>query len=360
LNDFISIWHYDGDSAIKRSPELEIVGRSFLLVEREWRTGPFAFADLVWQGMVGNALVYGLAGKDGWRLGIEGPIPDELAAKLPLRRDFGGWIDRVGWKRAAVVFTVVSALVIGAALKVPEWVAPFVPKSWEAKMGDAMVGDLGGRICHTPAGDKALAKLVSALEADPSDLHVMVANIDMVNAAALPGGKVLLFNGLVREAKSADEVAGVLAHEIGHVRERHVMQSLLRQLGLSALMGGLDGAAGSGINTIVSMGYSREAEREADDWSIAALRRAAIAPDDTAKFFAKLAKAEKAIGGDTENSLIGYISSHPMSAQRRDIFAGSRDKSIDYRPALTPEEWAALKSMCKNDKKVKGDGGLFL
>ena len=73
-----------------------------------------------------------------------------------------------------------------------------------------MVGDFGGRFCDTPKGRAALAKLTKSLDGNPKELQVEVANIDMLNAVALPGGKVVLFQGLLDQAKSPDEVAGVL------------------------------------------------------------------------------------------------------------------------------------------------------
>ncbi|HBR84283.1 MAG TPA: peptidase, partial [Erythrobacter sp.] len=62
---------------------------------------------------------------------------------------------------------------------------PRIPAGWERQIGDALVGDFGGRICHTPAGDAALAKLLAKV--DPADnaqdkVRAGIANMDMVNA----------------------------------------------------------------------------------------------------------------------------------------------------------------------------------
>ena len=73
-----------------------------------------------------------------------------------------------------------------------------------------------------------------------------------------------MFDGLLKQARSPDEVAGVLAHEIGHVREKHVMQALLRQMGLAVVLGGIDGNSGALVNNMLAMSYSRESEAEAD------------------------------------------------------------------------------------------------
>src|SRR3546814_188134 len=137
-------------------------------------------------GNQGESMVYGLSPKasplDGWRLGLSGEIPHEIASQLPARSHFGGWIDRVGLIRASVIFLGISAAVVAAVLTAPKWLAPLIPASVESRIGDAVVGDFGGRFCRTPAGLAALDKMVEKLDANEFDLKVAVANIDMVNA----------------------------------------------------------------------------------------------------------------------------------------------------------------------------------
>ncbi|MDX7324874.1 M48 family metalloprotease, partial [Providencia rettgeri] len=79
----------------------------------------------------------------------------------------------------------------------------------------------------------ALKTLATRIDPDDPRLEVDVVKLPMVNAVTLPGGRIVVFDGLIRAAKSPDEVAGVVAHEIGHVRHRDVMEGLLRQFGLS-------------------------------------------------------------------------------------------------------------------------------
>lgn len=354
-----SAWHYDGRSAVKRDVELQTIAGNFFLLETERRHGPFAFADLVYVGEKNGAEVYGIDEIDGWRLGLSGAVPAEIATRLPATRKYGGWIDRLGIGPATIAFAGVSAAVVAVVLLTPQLLAPLIPASVEQSMGNALVGDFGGRFCHTKAGSAALAKLVRSLDADPKDLQVEVAKIDMLNAVALPGSKVILFDGLVKQAKSPDEVAGVLAHEIGHVRERHVMQSLLRQLGLSVVLGGFDGTGGSLLNGALSVSYTRGSEQEADRYSMKALSGAAISPVATADFFDRLAKLSGEVEGDKRlTAMTGYMSSHPLSAERKKAFQDSIVRGKDYKPALTPTEWTELKTMCAQDRKAKEGFGL--
>ena len=80
MSAFFDVAHYDGQKAVKRKVEVQVVGSQFYVLENEQRTGPFAFADVAYVTKQGDADVYGLAGHDGWRLMLSGPVPSELAA----------------------------------------------------------------------------------------------------------------------------------------------------------------------------------------------------------------------------------------------------------------------------------------
>ena len=358
MSAFFDAWHYDGKSAVKRKVEVQVIGQQFFLLESERRNGPFAFADVEYVTHQGEADVYGLAGRDGWRLMLAGPVPTDLTAMLPAPRRYGGWVDRLGFGKAAIAFTLTSAVAVAIVLLSPQWLAPLIPASVDDRLGDALVGDFGGRFCSTPAGDAALKKLVASLDDKPQDLQVEVAKIDMLNAVALPGGNVILFDGLIKQARTPDEVAGVLAHEIGHVREKHVMQALLRQMGLAVVLGGIDGNSGALVNNVLSMSYSRESEAEADAHSMKALGGANISPAGTASFFDRLSQLDGSAGVVKQDAgITGYLSSHPLSGSRKAEFEKSIVKGKNYKPALTSAEWNALKLMCTQDRKAKSGFG---
>ena len=182
----------------------------------------------------------------------------------------------------------------------------------------------------------------------------------MLNAVALPGGKVVLFQGLLDQAKSPDEVAGVLAHEIGHVRERHVMQGMLRHMGLAVVLGGFDGNGGATLNNLLSTTYTRGSEKEADDHSINAMAKAGISPQGTSDFFERLAQmdgSDRMGENDQNRALANYTSSHPLSDDRKNLFRKSRIKGKVYQPSLTYDEWIELKTMCAQDRDVKSGWG---
>ena len=351
-----SIWHYDGKTAVRRDATLTAGEGGFDVATEGLATERHAWGDLVYRGEKAEGPYYGHISRSGWQIGLTDPLPDALFARLPRPKRYGGFIDRVGLVPASIILVVASAGLIFGVTKVPEVVAPFVPMSWERNLGDAMIGDMGGRFCETPQSRKAIDVMTARLNSKGDPIEINIANINMVNAVALPGGKVIIFRGLLQEAKNADELAGVLGHEIGHVRNRDVMQSLLRQMGLSILLGGANTNAAGALNTLVSSRFSREAEAAADEYSIKLMQKAAISPDATAGFFDRLSGEEKKMG--KASAALGYLSSHPMSATREKAFRASKQAGVAHTPVISPEQWRAIVDACANDPDVEGGEGL--
>lgn len=344
-----TIWHYDGSTATRHHPRITWDVDGFTLHHEAGMSGPHHWRDLVPVSGAHGRSVYGLRRTAGWRLGFTGRPPEAFAINLPLPARYGRWVDRIGLWRAVALFAVIAAGTVYAALRAPEWIAPYVPRSWEDRLGDAMVGDFGGRICETAASVDAVETLRAMLGDDVPVRRISIVNVKLVNAVALPGGHILIFDQLVQEAASPDELAGVLAHEIGHVRNRDTLTALVRQLGLSIVLGGFSGDVGGAVNSLLALGYSREAERAADDYSIAALRAANVSPLPTAAFFDRLGRQS---GGDALERSTSWMASHPVSAERRAAFERSARKGHRYAPALTARQWQALRNVCKDDKTV--------
>ncbi|MFM5915706.1 MAG: M48 family metallopeptidase [Chakrabartia godavariana] len=352
----IPAWHYDGQTATRHEVGIAAEDGALRLSFADGRTERVPWADFVWHDRRDGASIFGRRSVDGWRIGIPLPMTDLLARRLPSQSRYGGLVDRFGIWPAVVGFSALSAAVILTVWKAPDILAPIIPMSWEQRLGDAMIGDLGGRICDGPEGQQALDALVRRIDPKGSPLRVRIVNVDMVNAAALPGGQIVVFRGLLQEARSPDELAGVLGHEIGHVRNRDVMQALLRQMGLSLLLGGVGGDVGGALNSLLAASYSRAAESRADTYAIAAMRTANVSPVATAQFFARMASDEKKLGKGA--IAFSYMSSHPLSEDRRRLFMSSVQKGAAYTPAVTPTQWRAIVDACAKDPDVK-EGDLF-
>jgi Zn-dependent protease with chaperone function len=140
-----------------------------------------------------------------------------------------------------------------------------------------------------------------------------------VNAMALPGGTIVLLDGLVELAEDDDALMGVLAHELGHVAHKHSLRGLLQALGMGALAAVLWGDFSNVIaNVPLALGvlrYSRAFERDADDFAVALLKANGISTHPFADFFTTLEEElHKERGGSTPPA---FLSTHPSSAERQ-------------------------------------------
>lgn len=282
--------------------------------------------------------------------------------------------------RTGAVFAILVAAIAGIFWYLDyqplQTAARLMPREMREEMGRnviaSMVASLPGnpRQCETGPGRAALDRLAQRLVAKASDppLQVRVIMLDspIVNAFAVPGGQLVLFKGLVQTATSADEVAGVLAHELGHAIELHPETGLLRATALG-LAGNLVFA---GSNTpgniglfLTQMRYSRAAEREADAHAVRVLKNAGISPKGFGDFFERIdpflrlskeAKKKRederkrdedlvAFGKKLERSL-AIVSTHPVTEDRLKMVRSQPD--YPTTPALDDADWRALREMC--------------
>ena len=257
-------------------------------------------------------------------------------------------------RNAGIIVLLLLLLALFLWQGLPRLTAPIarlIPLAWEQDIGLAFRTRLlgGARICEGKAGAAALSRLTGRLGAAtalPPTLSVVIVDRGMVNAFALPGGHIVIFRGLLAKAKSADEVAAVLAHEIGHVAQRHPTQMALRVMGIG-MLGELLSGDGSGLaelageigGTLLLLSYSRDMERQADAYGQDLLRRADLSTNAMARFFARLRGAKKSA---ERNALTGYFSSHPPLGER----IAATDKDEGGQPALDAEAWRDLQAIC--------------
>ena len=339
---------FDGQSANRHEGEALWDGRDRLSLRGFTSNLDLSLQDLRFAEERAGERLYQRSGDEDFRLILPADLPPGLAAALPARKTYGAWVDRLGFGKAAILFATISVGTIALFMTAPAWLGPRIPDSWERNLGDALVGDFGNRICHTPQGDAALAKLLAKVDPAREKVRAGVAASPDVNAIALPGGQILLFDGLVQEAGSAEELAGVLAHEVGHVRERHVMTALLRQFGLTVLLSGMNTSFGDTLFGLAAMDYSRDAEREADAYARARMAESRISPLGAAAFFERVGKGLS----DTEEQLLGWTSSHPAPGERAKAYREAA-KGKTFVPVLTEQEFGALKTMCEEDPDVQ-------
>jgi predicted Zn-dependent protease len=248
------------------------------------------------------------------------------------------WTALVG---ASLVALAGIALLLDAA---PRLAAPLLPSSWEQRLGDLAETALiqNHPLCRESDGQQALERLVGRLRAasDLPPVRIRVVDDPMVNAFTLPGGRVLLMRGLIDTASDSAELAGVIAHELGHVAHHDPTTLLLRQVGLGALatlLGWNDTLtyAGGIARNLVALSYSRRAEEAADAAAQDYLARAGLRADGLGRFFARL----QVIEGQAP---IALLATHPPTEARR----AHATRGADGAAPMTDAEWTAVRRTC--------------
>jgi Zn-dependent protease with chaperone function len=352
--------YFDGTSSRRRTVTLHFADR--LEISADGSTlGAWAYADIRRADSPSGTLRLSSVGAPALaRLEIrEAAVAASLVARCdridennPGRR---GAAVIVGWSLAAAV-SIVLVVLFGVPLAADR-LTPLVPEAFERRLGDVADGQVktlfGAKVCDDAAGQLAFAKLVNALrEAAGMDTSVQsgVLGTPVPNAFALPGGKVYLFNGLLAKAENADEIAGVLAHELGHLRHRDNMRSLIHNGGTSFLIGLLFGdVTGSAAvifasRTLVTASHSREAEQNADSFAIDVMHKLGRPSKPAGELLFRVTGKE----GDKGLSI---LSSHPLTEDRLARMT-REDRPASGPPLLTAEEWRSLKSICGADAKL--------
>jgi Zn-dependent protease with chaperone function len=285
---------------------------------------------------------------------------DRLAADV----DRTGSIER-RQRTGVIAWSVIAtlSLVLAAYFGVPALasrLAPYVPRTVEHRLGDAVdaqvramldTGRAGaafecGNADSEKPGRAALDRLVGRLEKAaelPIPLRLVVVRRNEANAIALPGAQIYVFRGLIAKADNPDEVAGVIAHEIGHIAHRDGTRSVLQAAGLSFLFGMMLGDFVGGGAVVVAAraalqsSYSREVEAAADLYGAELM----IKTGGNARALGTMLAR---IGGATEPGM-KILLDHPETKARVaaiNRLAPARQTS----PLLDAAEWAALKRIC--------------
>ncbi len=290
-----------------------------------------------------------------------------FAAEIDLRAKH---VDRTGalqrrqrWRVVGWTVTAMLSLVAVAYFGVPaiaDRLAPLVPLSVEKKLGDAVEVQVRGVLDRQQAGtvfecghgarekpgaaalDKMMKRLGDAA-ALRLPLRAVVVRRPETNAIALPGARIYVFEGLIDKADNPDELAGVIAHEIGHVARRDGTRSVLQAGGLSLMFGMLlgdfvgGGAVVIAAKSVLQSSYSRRVETAADAYGAQLMNKAGGDARGLATMLGK-------IGGATEPGM-SILLDHPETKAR--VAAIEKLATAHApRPWLTPQEWAALKRIC--------------
>lgn len=193
-----------------------------------------------------------------------------------------------------------------------------VPVEWERQAGRTMVSQMvpEAKRVRDPAVTMLPTTIHHALRG-PLGGELLVWRDPMVNAFAAPGGTVVVTTGLLARLTGPDQLAAVVAHEVGHVERRHHARRVLRdasvQVLLALLVGDTSPAAGAlqAAGQLAQLSYSREHERESDDYAVETLARHGLPAEAMAQALERIAQ-----GNDGAGRMPAFVSTHPGTEER--------------------------------------------
>lgn len=178
------------------------------------------------------------------------------------------------------------------------------------------------------------ARLVTALDDNPWEFKFYIADVDEMNAFALPGGWMVFFRGMITSMESEAELAGVMAHEMSHVYYRHIASRMKKSgpVNAATLAGMLAGMIIGGLAGVPQLGqaitmgsmaggiqkqleFSREDERQADYGAYKIITKKGYPPEEMEKSFARIYRETR----NTTPDVPGYLRTHPTSPERMEI-----------------------------------------
>ncbi|MEQ8303479.1 MAG: M48 family metallopeptidase [Cyclobacteriaceae bacterium] len=161
--------------------------------------------------------------------------------------------------------------------------------------------------------NKITDRLLSTLDTSKYDYDFKVITNEEKNAFATLNGNVYIFSGIIKFVESPEELAMILAHEIGHVEKRHVVDKITQKLGIEALFAILNGGDPVLLSEVskllVSTSFDRKKEAEADDFAYKLALNSKLNPRRLAQFFIRV------LGEGNQTDLI-ILNTHPHSSKR--------------------------------------------
>jgi predicted Zn-dependent protease len=200
--------------------------------------------------------------------------------------------------------------------------------------------------------DSLLDRICESNYFDKTSLKVHIVKNEEVNAFALPNEHLVIYTGLLTDCENESELAGVICHELAHIRLNHVMKKLGKEIGLTALISISTGNSGSEVvkeaaKLLSSTAYDRKLEKEADIKAVDYLINARINSEPFAAFLSRLSENETDL-----NSKLSWISTHPDSKERADyILEYRKSEQSEYQPVLSLASWDKIKTAIRQSNE---------
>jgi predicted Zn-dependent protease len=230
-----------------------------------------------------------------------------------------------------IILAIAALILILLQIRNPvaKAIAKSIPVEWEQSLGESVFEQYKAqkKIIDDPeviaSLDKITTPLLSRIPDKRYDFKIYIVEDASINAFALPGGYMALHTGLLLNVEHAEELLGVLAHEISHVTLQHGLRKLIDSMGLlimiKAFFGDSSGIWGEVVKSgafLLDQQFSRSFEREADETGFSYLVNAGIDPGGMIGFFQRLEEERKKVDTLNLEEKLNFLSTHPVPAMR--------------------------------------------
>ncbi|MBC8282369.1 MAG: M48 family metallopeptidase [Nitrospinae bacterium] len=365
---------FDGQSAQKHLVHVELTPHHINLKVSDRPALVWPYSNIRWTAVTAPFQIENLIDSpEGQRLEtlvIEDPDFYETCQRIaPKEFSNTAMKNSFNWKIFSAGILVLLLFLYGAFKIIPGYIVDQfvdkIPVEWEEALGDAVLSSFPVEKNPDPKVIALLTDILRLLkqsmpEDTPYNLKVYVLPTQKINALALPGGNIIIFEGLLKIADSPEELAGVLAHEVQHVFLKHSTQGILRNLASGIILGLIMGDANAvmdGATTLASqlnsLGLSRKMETEADIKGVELMLKAKINPQGMLNIFEKLLKKEMKIAeklknnssSQKANNILSYLSTHPSARGRLKKLEKlvSQNKNKFWIPLYPNSNWNEIK-----------------
>lgn len=247
------------------------------------------------------------------------------------------------------LITMVGALVVFIIPNSAPYLAKITPDSVRHHISELTLEYVSSdkKICYNTKLNQELDNILSSLKDKKTGrAKIILIQSDAVNAFALPDGTIIVLSGLITKAESPEEIAGVIAHELGHIAYDHPIQGAIRTLGITGVIDIVTGGGGTMIYLITKLynnSYSRDAENEADKYSIKLMQNAGYNLKGMHEFFIrnKDSGINKLLKGGLQ-----WVSTHPLDQERAALFE-KYDKNDSSKEVMSSLAWQEIKKLAE-------------
>ncbi len=348
--------YYDGNAPIRNAAivDLSIAGLNITVAGHDAMAWGYAGLKIASDGSYGEPIR--IERDSGESLIVE------TADFMEAMRQHGGaqqpaiQLDLRGWP--AVLFCCIAIAVVASILYfwgvrfVADQAARFSPAIMEDRLGLAVSTILAPAQmrCTDAIARQKLQPIVDRLTAAAGtkyQFHVIYVNQGIVNAFAAPGGYIVVFQGLLDDAETPEEFAGVLAHEMQHVIKKHSTRAIAREFSGRALLSlmavdssGTPAAIQAGAR-LANLSYQRADEEEADLGAVTLLARARVRTDGLTSLMRRM------LAGSGGEGAFKYLSTHPAMSERIDeLEQETRKVTGSAEPLMTLDQWKDARAVC--------------